>query len=74
MKTVLPLQAAQQTWKYGNANEASKFTGEIHGEHPNDSLYSYTGNVIIRKETYPISVENVFAKSVNSKEVMTFIL
>lgn len=60
-------RALEQTWKYGNANEASKFTGEIHCEHPNDSLYSFTGNVIIGKETYPISVENVLLRGCSLK-------
>lgn len=60
-------RALEQTWKYGNANEASKFTGEIHCEHPNDSLYSFTGNLIIGKETYPISVENVLLRGCSLK-------
>lgn len=60
-------RALEQTWKYGNSNEASKFTGEIHCEHPNDSLYSFTGNIIIGKETYPISVENVLLRGCSLK-------
>lgn len=60
-------RALEQTWKYGNSNEASKFSGEIHCEHPNDSLYSFTGNLIIEKETYPISVENVLLRGCSLK-------
>ncbi|GLJ39930.1 hypothetical protein SUGI_0816560 [Cryptomeria japonica] len=52
-------RALENTWKYATPYEAQNFRGEIHCEHPNDSLYTFTGNLVMDEETFPISTEQI---------------
>jgi len=48
-------KALERTWDYLHPNKASEFKGEIQCEQPNNSLYTFTGNLIIGKQTLPLS-------------------
>ncbi|KAH9288214.1 hypothetical protein KI387_032331, partial [Taxus chinensis] len=55
-------------WRWGNTvpNYGVWFgwsAGEICCEHPNDSLYTFTGNLIIDEETFPISSEQILLRA-----------
>lgn len=48
-------KALERTWDYVLPEKASEFKGEIQCEQPNNSLYTFTGNLIIDKQTLPLS-------------------
>ncbi|KAG0494855.1 hypothetical protein HPP92_005849 [Vanilla planifolia] len=48
-------KALEKTWDYLLPEKASEFHGEIQCEQPNNSLYTYTGNLIMDKQTLPLS-------------------
>ncbi|KAF7829418.1 phospholipid-transporting ATPase 3 [Senna tora] len=48
-------KALEKTWDYLTPDKASEFKGEIQCEQPNNSLYTFTGNLIIQKQTLPLS-------------------
>ncbi|XAR64986.1 Phospholipid-translocating ATPase [Bertholletia excelsa] len=48
-------KALEKTWDYVTSEKASEFKGEIQCEQPNNSLYTFTGNLIIEKQTLPLS-------------------
>ncbi|PKA49367.1 Phospholipid-transporting ATPase 3 [Apostasia shenzhenica] len=48
-------KALERTWDYIHPEKASEFRGEIQCEQPNNSLYTFTGNLIIDKQTLPLS-------------------
>ncbi|KAG9449609.1 hypothetical protein H6P81_009574 [Aristolochia fimbriata] len=48
-------KALEKTWDYLHPDKASEFKGEIQCEQPNNSLYTFTGNLIIQKQTLPLS-------------------
>ncbi|XP_022942468.1 phospholipid-transporting ATPase 3-like [Cucurbita moschata] len=48
-------KALEKTWDYLTPEKASEFKGEVQCEQPNNSLYTFTGNVIIQKQTLPLS-------------------
>ncbi|XP_042497876.1 phospholipid-transporting ATPase 3-like isoform X2 [Macadamia integrifolia] len=48
-------KALERTWDYLTPEKASEFKGEIQCEQPNNSLYTFTGNMIIEKQTLPLS-------------------
>ncbi|KAA8529495.1 hypothetical protein F0562_033706 [Nyssa sinensis] len=45
----------EKTWDYFTPEKASEFKGEVQCEQPNNSLYTFTGNLIIQKQTLPLS-------------------
>ncbi|XP_065860929.1 phospholipid-transporting ATPase 3 [Euphorbia lathyris] len=45
----------ERTWDYLTPEKASEFKGEVQCEQPNNSLYTFTGNLIIQKQTLPLS-------------------
>lgn len=48
-------KALERTWDYLTPDKASEFKGEVQCEQPNNSLYTFTGNLIIQKQTLPLS-------------------
>ncbi|KAI0516379.1 hypothetical protein KFK09_009052 [Dendrobium nobile] len=48
-------KALERTWDYLLPEKASELKGEIQCEQPNNSLYTFTGNLIIDKQTIPLS-------------------
>ncbi|KAJ1375227.1 P-type ATPase, A domain superfamily, partial [Sesbania bispinosa] len=48
-------KALEKTWDYLTPEQASEFKGEIQCEQPNNSLYTFTGNLIIENQTLPVS-------------------
>ncbi|KAJ1687104.1 hypothetical protein LUZ63_018494 [Rhynchospora breviuscula] len=48
-------KALEKTWDYMTPEKASEFKGEIQCEQPNNSLYTFTGNLILDKQTLPLS-------------------
>ncbi|XP_057448372.1 phospholipid-transporting ATPase 3-like [Lotus japonicus] len=48
-------KALEKTWDYFTPEKASEFKGEIQCEQPNNSLYTFTGNLIIQNQTLPVN-------------------
>ncbi|KAH7279146.1 hypothetical protein KP509_37G007200 [Ceratopteris richardii] len=48
-------KALERTWDYVDEERAKEFQGEIQCEQPNNSLYTFTGNLIIGKQTLPVT-------------------
>ncbi|XP_061366109.1 phospholipid-transporting ATPase 3-like [Gastrolobium bilobum] len=48
-------KALEKTWDYLTPEKASEFKGEIQCEQPNNSLYTFTGNLIFQNQTLPLS-------------------
>ncbi|GFY88383.1 aminophospholipid ATPase 3 [Actinidia rufa] len=48
-------KALEKTWDYVTPEKAFEFKGEVQCEQPNNSLYTFTGNLIIEKQTLPLS-------------------
>nr|CAD1822517.1 unnamed protein product [Ananas comosus var. bracteatus] len=48
-------KALEKTWDYLLPEKAAEFKGEIQCEQPNNSLYTFTGNLIVDKQTLPLS-------------------
>ncbi|XP_015168806.1 phospholipid-transporting ATPase 3-like isoform X2 [Solanum tuberosum] len=47
-------KALEKTWDYVTPDKISGFTGEVQCEQPNNSLYTFAGNLIIQKQTLPL--------------------
>ncbi|CAN6311182.1 unnamed protein product [Urochloa humidicola] len=48
-------KALEKTWDFVSPDRASGFKGEVQCEQPNNSLYTFTGNLIVDKQTIPLS-------------------
>ncbi|XP_042005369.1 phospholipid-transporting ATPase 3-like [Salvia splendens] len=48
-------KAPERTWDIVSPNKVSEFKGEINCEQPNNSLYTFNGNLIIDKQILPLS-------------------
>ncbi|PIM99982.1 P-type ATPase [Handroanthus impetiginosus] len=48
-------KALEKTWDYVTPEKVCEFKGEVQCEQPNNSLYTFTGNLIINKQTLPLS-------------------
>ncbi|TVU31027.1 hypothetical protein EJB05_22691 [Eragrostis curvula] len=48
-------KALEKTWDYVLPEKVSEFKGEVQCEQPNNSLYTFTGNLIVDKQTIPLS-------------------
>ncbi|KAF3780228.1 Phospholipid-transporting ATPase 3 [Nymphaea thermarum] len=48
-------KALERTWDYVLPERAAEFKGEIQCEQPNNSLYTFTGNLIMEKQTLPLT-------------------
>jgi phospholipid-transporting ATPase len=55
-------KALERTWDYVNPDIASEFKGEIQCEQPNNSLYTFTGNLIMQKQTLPLSPNQILLR------------
>ncbi|KAK6922097.1 P-type ATPase, N-terminal [Dillenia turbinata] len=56
-------KALEKTWDYLTPDKASEFKGEIQCEQPNNSLYTFTGNLIIQKQTIPLTPNQVLLRN-----------
>ncbi|KAM7269267.1 hypothetical protein ACFE04_024764 [Oxalis oulophora] len=48
-------KAPEKTWDYLTPEQASEFKGEVQCEQPNNSLYTFTGNLLVQNQTLPLS-------------------
>ncbi|KAL1539393.1 Phospholipid-transporting ATPase 3 [Salvia divinorum] len=48
-------KAPERTWDFVSPDKVSEFKGEVQCEQPNNSLYTFTGNLIIDKQILPLS-------------------
>lgn len=55
-------KALERTWDYLTPEQASEFKGEIQCEQPNNSLYTFTGNLIIQNQTLPLSPSQILLR------------
>ncbi|WJZ91172.1 hypothetical protein VitviT2T_010271 [Vitis vinifera] len=55
-------KALEKTWDYLTPEKASEFKGEVQCEQPNNSLYTFTGNLIIQKQTLPLSPNQILLR------------
>ncbi|PWA89306.1 aminophospholipid ATPase 3 [Artemisia annua] len=55
-------KALEKTWDYVTPEKASEFKGEIQCEQPNNSLYTFTGNLILQKQTVPIGPNQILLR------------
>ncbi|KAG8091584.1 hypothetical protein GUJ93_ZPchr0012g19752 [Zizania palustris] len=55
-------KALEKTWDYILPEKASEFKGEIQCEQPNNSLYTFTGNLIMDKQIIPLSPNQVLLR------------
>ncbi|KAL5976712.1 Phospholipid-transporting ATPase 3 [Asimina triloba] len=55
-------KALEKTWDYLFPEKAAEFQGKIECEQPNNSLYTFTGNLIINEQTLPLSPNQVLLR------------
>ncbi|KAL6187139.1 hypothetical protein ACLB2K_043254 [Fragaria x ananassa] len=55
-------KALEKTWDYLTPEKASEFKGEVQCEQPNNSLYTFTGNLIVDKQTLPLSPNHLLLR------------
>ncbi|CAF2152631.1 BnaA01g21980D [Brassica napus] len=55
-------KALERTWDYLVPEKASEFRGEIQCEQPNNSLYTFTGNLLVQKQTLPLSPDQLLLR------------
>ncbi|KAJ8649723.1 hypothetical protein MRB53_002746 [Persea americana] len=55
-------KALERTWDYLHPDKAAEFKGEIQCEQPNNSLYTFTGNLMIQKQTLPLSPNQILLR------------
>ncbi|VVA90796.1 unnamed protein product [Arabis nemorensis] len=55
-------KALERTWDYLVPEKAYEFKGEIQCEQPNNSLYTFTGNLIVQKQTLPLSPDQLLLR------------
>ncbi|VVA27683.1 PREDICTED: phospholipid-transporting ATPase [Prunus dulcis] len=55
-------KALEKTWDYLTPEKASEFKGEVQCEQPNNSLYTFTGNLIIDKQTLPLTPNEIMLR------------
>uniref|UniRef100_A0A2P2LHY8 Phospholipid-transporting ATPase n=1 Tax=Rhizophora mucronata TaxID=61149 RepID=A0A2P2LHY8_RHIMU len=55
-------KALERTWDYLTPEKASEFKGEVQCEQPNNSLYTFTGNLIIQKQTIPLTPNQILLR------------
>ncbi|XP_031100154.1 phospholipid-transporting ATPase 3-like [Ipomoea triloba] len=48
-------KALEKTWDYVTPEKVAEFEGEIQCEEPNNSLYTFTGNLLTQNQTLPLS-------------------
>ncbi|KAJ6323717.1 hypothetical protein OIU76_011083 [Salix suchowensis] len=55
-------KALERTWDYLTPDKATEFKGEMQCEQPNNSLYTFTGNLIFQKQTLPLSPNQILLR------------
>ncbi|CAL9127607.1 phospholipid-transporting ATPase 3 isoform X1 [Musa acuminata AAA Group] len=55
-------KALERTWDYSLPEKAAEFKGEIQCEQPNNSLYTFTGNLVIESQTLPLSPNQILLR------------
>jgi phospholipid-transporting ATPase len=55
-------KALERTWDYLVPEKAYEFKGEIQCEQPNNSLYTFTGNLVVQKQTLPLSPDQLLLR------------
>lgn len=55
-------KALEKTWDYLTPEKAAEFKGEVQCEEPNNSLYTFTGNLIIENQTLPLSPNQILLR------------
>ncbi|GAV61079.1 E1-E2_ATPase domain-containing protein/HAD domain-containing protein [Cephalotus follicularis] len=55
-------KALERTWDYLTPEKASEFKGEVQCEQPNNSLYTFTGNLIVQKQTLPLTPNQILLR------------
>lgn len=55
-------KALERTWDYLTPDKAAEFKGEMQCEQPNNSLYTFTGNLIFQKQTLPLTPNQILLR------------
>ncbi|XP_061338280.1 phospholipid-transporting ATPase 3-like [Gastrolobium bilobum] len=55
-------KALEKTWDYLTPEKASEFKGEVECEQPNNSLYTFTGNLITQKQTLSLNPNQILLR------------
>ncbi|KAK4598306.1 hypothetical protein RGQ29_015681 [Quercus rubra] len=55
-------KALERTWDFLTPEKASEFKGEVQCEQPNNSLYTFTGNLLFQKQTLPLSPNQILLR------------
>ncbi|KAG6549287.1 hypothetical protein Mapa_009273 [Marchantia paleacea] len=55
-------KALERTWDYIDEEKAADFKGMVECEQPNNSLYTFTGNLVIGKQTIPITPNQILLR------------
>ncbi|TYJ49730.1 hypothetical protein E1A91_A01G155000v1 [Gossypium mustelinum] len=60
-------KALERTWDYVTPEKACEFKGEVQCEQPNNSLYTFTGNLVIDNQTLPLSPNQILLRGCSLK-------
>ncbi|XP_039014026.1 phospholipid-transporting ATPase 3-like [Hibiscus syriacus] len=60
-------KALEKTWDYFTPDKACEFKGEVQCEQPNNSLYTFTGNIVIDNQTLPLSPNQILLRGCSLK-------
>nr|XP_043625949.1 phospholipid-transporting ATPase 3-like [Erigeron canadensis] len=55
-------KALEKTWDYVTPERASEFKGEIQCEQPNNSLYTFSGNLVLQNQTLPLGPNQILLR------------
>ncbi|OMO57251.1 Cation-transporting P-type ATPase [Corchorus capsularis] len=57
----------ERTWDYLTPEKACEFKGEVQCEQPNNSLYTFTGNLVMDNQTLPLSPNQLLLRGCSLK-------
>ncbi|XP_039003611.1 phospholipid-transporting ATPase 3-like isoform X2 [Hibiscus syriacus] len=57
----------EKTWDYSSPEKACEFKGEVQCEQPNNSLYTFSGNLVIDNQTLPLSPNQILLRGCSLK-------
>ncbi|XP_021292682.1 phospholipid-transporting ATPase 3 isoform X1 [Herrania umbratica] len=60
-------KALERTWDYLTPEKACEFKGEMQCEQPNNSLYTFTGNLVMDNQTLPLSPNQILLRGCSLK-------
>eukprot|EP00850_Spirogloea_muscicola_P018286 SM000166S02467 [mRNA] locus=s166:161533:170771:+ [translate_table: standard] len=55
-------KALERTWEYVTSEAAAEFKGTVECEQPNNSLYTFTGNLVTGKQTLPVTPNQILLR------------